>query len=264
MPALTPATATMPLADDFARTFEILIADTDELRARVYRLRHRVFCEELGYELDSDGTLEADECDAQSIHCLLRHRASGLDTGCVRLVLPLAGGGGLPFESYGLRYIDRKLFDWKQIDSRQCCEISRLAVASNFRRRSGEFNTSDGVVDLDEARAVDSFMRVRFPFIAVSLYHAAIALVLQRNYGFTFMVVAPRLQRHLQRYGVHINQISPVFDYCGNRAVYVTTGEQFQREVNSWNSELQGLYNNVHQQLFGQPAQLLVAQPAVG
>ncbi len=248
----------LPLADDFARTFEILIADTDELRARVYRLRHRVFCDELGYELDSDGTLEADECDAQSIHCLLRHRASGLDTGCVRLVLPLAGGGGLPFESYGLRYIERKVFDWKQIDSRQCCEISRLAVASNFRRRSGEFNTSDGVIDEDEASALDSFMRVRFPYIAVSLYHAAIALVLQRNYGWVFMVVAPRLQRHLQRYGVQIAQISPVFDYCGKRAVYMTTGERFRGEVDQWSGELQGLYSNVHLQLLGQPAPPLV------
>lgn len=260
MPTPMPTIA-LPLADDFARTFEILIADTDELRARVYRLRHRVFCDELGYELDSDGTLEADECDAQSIHCLLRHRASGLDTGCVRLVLPRDGGGGLPFESYGLRYIERKLFDWKQIDSRQCCEISRLAVASNFRRRSGEFDTPDGVVDENEASALDSFMRVRFPYIAVSLYHAAIALVLQRNYGWVFMVVAPRLQRHLQRYGVQIKQISPTFDYCGNRAVYMTTGEQFQHEVDTWRSELQGLYSNVHQQLFGRSAQLLVKQP---
>ncbi len=244
-------TSLISLADDFARTFEIVIADTDELRARIYRLRHRVFCEELGYELDSDGALEVDECDAQSIHCLLRHRPSGLDTGCVRLVLPLAGGGGLPFEGYGLRYVDRKLFDWKQIDSRQCCEISRLAVASNFRRRAGEFNTAEGVVDIADDTQTDNFMRTRFPFIAVSLYHAAIALVLQRHYRWVFMVVAPRLQRHLQRYGVRINQISPVFDYCGSRAVYMTTGEQFQLEVNGWSSELQGLYCNVHQQLFG-------------
>jgi N-acyl amino acid synthase of PEP-CTERM/exosortase system len=253
---MSAPTSLISLADDFARTFEIVIADSDELRARVFHLRHRVFCEELGYELDTDGTLEADAYDAQSIHCLLRHRPSGLDTGCVRLVLPLASGGGLPFESYGLRYVDRKLFDWKKIDSRQCCEISRLAVASNFRRRSGEFNTPDGVVDIDNVIPTDSFMRTRFPFIAVSLYHAAIAFVLLRQYRWIFMVVAPRLQRHLQRYGVQVNQISPTFEHCGNRAVYMTTGEQFQREVYGWNDELQGLYSNVHQQLLGSLPQM--------
>ena len=247
MPA---SSSELSLADDFARTFEITLAATDEQRARIYRLRHRVFCEELGYALDSDGAQEADDCDAQSIHCLLRHRASGLDTGCVRLVLPLASGGGLPFEGYGLRYVDRKLFDWKQVDSRQCCEISRLAVASYFRRRAGEYATPEGVVD-GGAGESDGFMQKRFPFIAVSLYHAAIALVLQRQYPFIFMTVAPRLQRHLQRYGVRLQQISPVFEHCGSRAVYVTTSAQFQREVDSWGAELQGLYRNVQQQLFG-------------
>jgi N-acyl amino acid synthase of PEP-CTERM/exosortase system len=240
--------APLSLADDFSRTFEIIFADTDELRARVYRLRHQVFCAELGYEMDNDGALEADEYDNQSMHCLLRHRASGLDTGCVRLVLPLAHGGGLPFENFGLRYVDRTLFDWKKIDSKNCCEISRLAVASNFRRRTGEFKTPEGIAEDDETQ---SFFHRRFPFIAVSLYHAVIAAVLQRQYGWVFMVVEPRLQRHLQRFGVRVNQISPTFEYYGSRAVYMTTGEQFQNEVNGWNGELQGLYGNVHQQLYG-------------
>lgn len=240
--------AVLSLAESFARTFEIAIADTDEARARAFRVRHQVFCQEFGYEMENDGALEADTYDAQSIHCILRHRSSGLDTGCIRLVMPLAGGGGLPFESFGLRYVDRKLFDWRQVDSRRCCEISRLAVTSSFRRRSGERNTVDGIVDADE---VDSFSGGRFPFIAVSLYQAAMALVLQRQYQWVFMVVEPRLQRHLQRFGVRVDQISPTFDYYGKRAVYMTSGEKVQREVNSWNGELQGLYTNVHQQLLG-------------
>ncbi|MDB6063771.1 MAG: hypothetical protein JWM78_3874 [Verrucomicrobiaceae bacterium] len=256
MPA---ATSLLSLADDFARTFEIIIADTDALRARVYRLRHQVFCQELGYAMENDGALEADAYDNQSIHCLLQHRASGLDTGCVRLVLPLADGGGLPFESFGLRYVDRQLFDWKQIDSTRCCEISRLAVASNFRRRNGEFNNPEGIADIDDS---DSFTNRRFPFIAVSLYHAVIAQVLQRQYRWIFMVVEPRLQRHLQRFSVRVDQISPTFEYYGSRAVFMTTGERFQHEVNGWNGELQGLYGNVHQQLFG-AAPLFSAQQQI-
>lgn len=247
MPAAQPPSS-LSLADDFARTFEIAVADTDALRERVYQLRHRVFCDELGYAMKSDGALEADQYDAQSLHCLLRHKASNTDTGCVRLVLSLAGGGGLPFESFGLRYVDRKLFDWKQIDSTRCCEISRLAVAANFRRRAGEFNNPEGIGDDADS---DSFMHRRFPFIAVSLYHAVIAQVLRRGYRWIFMVVEPRLQRHLQRYGVRVEQISPTFEYFGSRAVYMTTGEQFAREVESWGEELRGLYANVHRQLFG-------------
>lgn len=245
MPIPSPTT---PLATSFARAFEIVIADTDDLRAEVYRLRHDVFCQEFGYGMDNDGTLEADAYDPQSIHCLLRHRPTGLNTGCLRLVMPLAGGGGLPFENFGLRYVDRKLFDWRQIDSRQCCEISRLAVTSNFRRRSGERNTVDGITEI---RAAEDFSGGRFPYIAVSLYQAAMALILQRQYRWVFMVVEPRLQRHLHRFGVQVHQISPTFEYYGKRAVYMTTGDEVQSEVNSWTGDLQGLYGNVHQQLLG-------------
>ena len=242
--------SSMPLAADFSRTFELVLATSDELRARVYAVRYRVFCHELGYPMENDGALEADAYDPQSLHCLLRHRASGMDVGCLRLVLPLADGGGLPFESFGLRYIDRNQLDWKQLDSTSCCEISRLAVVSQFRRRAGEQTNPEGIADEEDA---DSFMQRRFPFIAVSLYHAVIALILQRGYRWVFMVIEPRLQRHLQRFGVSVRQISPPFEYYGQRAVFVTTGEQFQREVNAWNEELQGLYSNVHLQLLGYP-----------
>lgn len=236
------------LAADFSRTFDMIFAADDDTRARVYAVRHQVFCQELGYPMQNDGRLEADAYDNQSLHCLLRHKATHTDVGCLRLVLPLADGGGLPFESFGMRYIDRELLDWKTLDSKLCCEISRLAVVSQFRKRAGEQSNPEGIGDEEE---VDAFMRRRFPFLAVSLYHAVIALILQRGYQSIFMVIEPRLQRHLQRYGVAVRQVSPTFEYYGQRAVYVTTGEQFRSEVSSWNSELRGLYDEVHRQLLG-------------
>lgn len=238
------------LSADFSRTFDLMLADSDALRARVYAVRHRVFCQELGFSMQNDGALEADTYDAQSLHFLLRHKISNADVGCVRLVLPLADGGGLPFESFGLRYVDRTLLDWRTLDSKKCCEISRLAVTSQFRRRAGEQTNPEGVGDEEE---VDDFMRRRFPFIAVSLYHAVVALILKRGYKSVFMVIEPRLQRHLKRFGLAVQQISPTFDYFGQRAVYVTTREQLQIEIASWNEELTGLYGEVHQQLLGIP-----------
>src|SRR5687767_12585927 len=123
------------LAYDFAHTFSMALADTEELRSRVYQLRYQVFCQELGYAMRQTDGQEADPYDQRSLHCLLQHRASRIDTGCVRLVLPLPGrGGGLPFESFGMRYVDRRLLDWRKLDATSCCEVSRLAVAAQFRR----------------------------------------------------------------------------------------------------------------------------------
>lgn len=242
------STITPSLAADFSRTFDMKLAIDDPTRARVYAVRHQVFCQELGYPMQNDGHLEADAYDNQSLHCLLRHKPTQTDVGCLRLVLPLADGGGLPFESFGMRYVDRNLLDWKTLDSKSCCEISRLAVVSQFRKRAGEQSNPEGIGDEEE---VDSFMRRRFPFLAVSLYHAVIALILERGYQSVFMVIEPRLQRHLQRYGVAVRQVSPTFEYYGQRAVYVTTGEQFRNEVLAWNTELRGLYDEVHRQLLG-------------
>jgi N-acyl amino acid synthase of PEP-CTERM/exosortase system len=237
------------LARDFERSFEIKLADTDVLRNRVFQLRYQVFCKELGYDMTQVDGLEADAYDDRSLHCLLRHRASGHDTGCVRLVLPLADGGGLPFESFGLRYVDRQLLDWKKVDPKLCCEVSRLAVVSEFRRRLGEQAHADGVAEVDDP--ANSGPHRRFPFIAISLYHACTALILQRGYEWVFMVIEPRLQRHLGRYGLNLRQISPEFEYFGQRAAYLLTGAQLRSDVENWRPEWQQLYGNVHTQLLG-------------
>lgn len=238
---MTMRTASTPLGADFNRTFELLLAADEALQQRAAAIRRELFADRL-----SDHPAKVD--DTQGVDCLLRHRPSGLDAGCVRLVFPDAGGGGLPFERYGLRYIDRSRFDWKQLDAQHCCEISQLAVSAQFRRRPGEYDSAAGVADGDDT---DRFTRRRFPFIAVVLYHASIVLVLQRGYRHVFMTIEPRLQRHLQRHGITVRQISAVFEGEGQRAVYMTTAEQLKIEMSGWSPELKGLYSIVHTQLLG-------------
>lgn len=226
-----------PAAVEFGKTFQLTLADTPELKARAFRLRCAVFCRELGFAMRQEEGLEADAYDGQSLHCLLTHRASGEDVGCIRLVLPRRSGGGLPFEGFGLRYVDRSLLDWRQLDSRLCCEVSRLAVCPNFRHRlAGETQASSA------------------PVVAISLYHSVIALILDRGYSHVFMVIEPRLGRHLKRYGIQLQQISPAFEHYGSRATFVTTRQQLLWEVNHWRPEWRDVYEDVHRQLLARPA----------
>ena len=79
------------LTEDFRRFFKVSLATTPEQKQAVYRLRYRVYCEELQYE-PADAfpdKAEFDEFDARSLHCLVIHRRSGLAAGCVRLVRSL-------------------------------------------------------------------------------------------------------------------------------------------------------------------------------
>lgn len=242
------------LSAPFEKTFSIEMAQASDAIEKVCRVRHKVFCEELGFDMASQQGQEMDPYDSHSLHVLLRHRASGIDTGCVRLVLPRPReGGGLPFEEYGVSAIDRSKLDFETVDPKSRCEISRLAVVSNFRRRLGEENNPEGISEVEETPSygVDR----QFPFIAISLYHAAIALVLNSPLDYVFMTIEPRLARHLRRYGVNLVQISEKYEYCGTRATFYTTRERFMADVKAWKPEWQGLYNNVHWQLFGRDSE---------
>lgn len=222
-------------ARDFGRNYHMQLADTEALRQRVYELRYQVFCRELGYAMTQQEGREADSYDGHSLHTLLTHAESNTDIGCIRLVLPLSRGGGLPFEGFGLRYVERHLLDWKKLDPTSCCEVSRLAVAPDFRQRLAQ---SGNTVDA--------------PVIALSLYHAVISQILELGHQWIFMVVEPRFSRHLQRYGIKLQQISPAFEYYGSRAAFVTTRDQLLYEVDHWRDGWRQLFDDVHEQLYGQ------------
>lgn len=76
------------LGEGFSRYFEVLSATTDELRNDVYRIRHEVYCEELGFEPVRPDRRETDVFDRHSVHCLLRSASETHElVGCTRMVL---------------------------------------------------------------------------------------------------------------------------------------------------------------------------------
>ena len=238
------------LGEIFGRHFSVILADAEAERERVFDLRFRVFCEELGFAMKNRNGLESDDYDNSSLHCLIHHNPSHTDVGCVRLVLPGERGGGLPFEKFGLRYVDRTLLDWRKLDPTRCCEISRLAVLDEFRRPLKVFDATAN------ANNVSAFVERRqtprrMPPVALALYQAMVALTLHHQFEHTFMVGEPRLQRHLASYNITMHQISPTFEYFGQRAVFVTTRADCEATVESWNADKRDLYRFVYQSLTG-------------
>ena len=130
------------LVDTFQQYFVAELATTEEQKRESYRVRYRVYCEEFEYEpaKNCPGRLEIDEFDAHSFHCLIRHRTSGRTAGCVRLVTP-DNKIATPIEKYCLDSIKPAYRDILQGKRQEVCEISRLAVDGEFRRRLGESGT---------------------------------------------------------------------------------------------------------------------------
>jgi N-acyl amino acid synthase of PEP-CTERM/exosortase system len=241
----------LPTISNFQQLFDVQLADTEELRRRVSQVRYQVFCEELGFGMSHRDGHEQDDYDASSVHCLIHHRPSGTDVGCVRLVLPGMRGGNLPFEKFGLRHVDRKLLDWRKLDPTRCCEISRLAVTSAFRRPI----RAQGPVSID-AEATLGHHAKRLPTVVMALYQAVIALTLSRQFEHIFMVGEPRLQRHLGSCGIAMQQISPTFEYFGPRAVFVADNAAFQTAINEWDNERKDLYRFIYSQMAGSLPQM--------
>ncbi|MCU7843724.1 MAG: PEP-CTERM/exosortase system-associated acyltransferase [Candidatus Thiodiazotropha sp. (ex Monitilora ramsayi)] len=207
------------LAQNFSKYFRVGLAVTRQQQRYAYAIRYQVYAAELGWEPLNDSHLEFDECDDYSIHCLLEHKRSGEIAGCVRLVIPPLDKPDkkLPCQ---LHKIPMDKEQQLRFSAEEVGEISRLAVPSSFRRRAKEAGKPFILEDHNSTSIYTEEERRNFPNISIGLYLAAIAMVDLRELDRALVVMEPRLQRVLHRYGLFFHQISETFDLRGKRALF--------------------------------------------
>ena len=204
------------LGAGFSQHFELVPALDDQTRESIFRIRHEVYCRDLGYEPQRDNGMESDEYDRHSLHCLLRTVVDGgTPVGCVRIVLPRPEDPlyPFPFERTCAATLDRSLFDPTEIARERMTEVSRLAVLAQFRRRKGEEGQPIALQD----NAFGSAVQPRFPFIPVGLYLGSIALSLYHGIDHLFMLTEPRLAMHFSKLGFVIEGIGGPVEHRGVR-----------------------------------------------
>ncbi len=204
------------LGTGFQRHFRLAAALNPSERDHVYRIRHEVYCEELGFEPVRPDRREVDEYDRHSLHCLLRTSDAGRSlVGCNRLVLarPEAPDTPLPFERSCAATLDRRIIDPARLHRGSIAEVSRLAVRAGYRRRKGEQNRPFGFSMEDFGRKEQP----RFPYIPISLYLGAVALAKREGIETLFVLTEPRLADHFGKLGVQITQIGGPVQHRGIR-----------------------------------------------
>jgi N-acyl amino acid synthase of PEP-CTERM/exosortase system len=213
------------LIERFKRHFEILPAHDEATRCEVMRLRHAVYCEELGYEPVTASGMETDENDEHSDFILMRHLATGRSAGCVRLIRhPGLPDWRFPFErACGERLTPDYMNPAQRLHA---IEVSRLAVHQDFRRRRGEYDSPEGGGN----SVADSNDR-HFPLIAMGLFLAASALVLLRNVEQVYVMMEPRLARLLHSCGLHFTRVGELVEHHGARAPFRIQGEEIRRDL---------------------------------
>ncbi|RPH22366.1 MAG: PEP-CTERM/exosortase system-associated acyltransferase [Alteromonadaceae bacterium TMED7] len=201
-----------------------VVANSNALKNEVFKIRHGVYCEELSFEPVKESGLELDDFDAFSVHCLIKHCRSSAFAGTVRIVRPTEAHQKLPIEKYCLNSITDNTLNPSNFDRRDVCEVSRLAVPKQFRRRQMDNHQGAGVGTINQTTYSDTELRC-FPFIAVGLYFAAAALALENDIKHAYVMMEPRLARSMGFVGIKFKQIGPVVDYHGKRAPYYINQE---------------------------------------
>lgn len=207
------------IAKHFAQFLHPIVAYRDSTVPEVYRIRHQVYCEELGFEPVRDNQQETDEFDSYSRYCLMQHKSSGDYAGTVRIVSPQATEELLPIEKYcsfALKTAELKPGDYPR---HEVCEISRLAVPAQFRRRNTDRYKGSETGVINEQVYSEEELRC-FPFLAIGLYLAAASLAIHTNHKHAFVMMEPRLARSMAFIGVKFKQLGPAVEYHGRRAPY--------------------------------------------
>lgn len=215
MQSLILAREFLQLKQNFDQFFEIMPATTDALREQVFRVRHRVYCEELQWEPVRPNGLESDDYDEQSLHILLRSRHLDEFVGCIRLIRcsEYFPSNPLPFEQACAETLDHRLMENLALGRDNIAEVSRLAVDSRFRRRQGEQHRPVAISDDDYG----NLRRPRFPYIPVGLYLGMLEAARLHGIDTLFMLTEPWLAGHFRRLGVRLEPIGGPIEHRGQR-----------------------------------------------
>ncbi len=238
----------MDLVTPYREFFQLVLADTEELRREVFRIRYDVYCTELGWEDGSriQDEQEKDEYDEFSRFCLLLHRPTNMFAGCVRLVMARADTGlpAIPLHQHCRDTLNPEILDIDSLPRETFGEISRLAIRQQFRRRPGEKDTPDGMGE--QLFQMQKSQRRRFPHIALGLYLGAASIGIGAGLNGVFAMMEPRLARHMRITGINFLQVGDVMEYHGPRAPFYISREQL---FNQLRPELLKLLEAVHEDL---------------
>jgi len=203
---------TTDLVSVYNRFFYFEQARTPDMIRIAREIRYQVYCEETGY-LPTAGLTdrqEADDHDTHSVSSLLFHRPSGRPVGTVRLVLPRSDQPGCA-QPARLAAQSLDTLDDTVLPRRSTGEISRFAIATEFRRSVGE-RLYGGLRAQD---AVDP--RQVIPHITLGLMASVFEMALDNGISHLCAIIDPPLLRMTGKLGLGFTTVGPAVDFHGDR-----------------------------------------------
>lgn len=236
------------IAEGYSQHFQIIPASNDALKRQCYRIRHEVYCRELGFEPTRLDQHEVDQFDSSAMHCLVQSTDSRQYIGCARLVVSAQSWSDprLPFERLCQDSLAPGLDAFIQDNRESVAEVSRLAVIPTFRRGR---NSSTEAPDPD--------VRVRLPHLTLGLYLGLIAMARHQGIKHFFFLVERALAASIERNGWKLWQVGDPIEHRGERIPYLANLEQVIASMSPYmrlfyeriETELGGLIANTDRKL---------------
>lgn len=195
----------------FEKYFDIKRIEDEHSLKKSYSLRHKVYCEELGYEPIRESGLEYDEYDSRAVHFSVIHRKSGIFAGTVRLVFE-NDQQDLPFKQL-LKNFKENVEDINvaRLKKSRMCEVSRLAVPTEFRKR--KFN--------DDLKLDFSPEEIEcFPMVSIALFYSCLTYCKHYSIG-AYSMMEERLARVLKLSGIESLRVADFSEFNGLRAPFL-------------------------------------------
>lgn len=214
------------ISKHFSSYFQPVVASKSSELKGAHKIRHDVYCKELGL-FDATGVdYEADSYDEYATQCLIEHERTGSYAGTVRLIMPDSDKQILPIEKEATQYITDKRYLPSNFNRDEVCEISRIAIPKEFRKRKVDKYAGAAYAVINEETYSEIELRC-FPLIAVGLYMSTAALALKKGKKHAFFMVEPRLAKSMRYIGIKLVKIGEEFEYVGTRAPYYINNEDF-------------------------------------
>ncbi|HDQ40530.1 MAG TPA: PEP-CTERM/exosortase system-associated acyltransferase [Desulfonatronum sp.] len=203
--------------------FKFLLADTEDLKNEIFRLRYRVYVEEFGFEKPSDhpGGLEMDEYDPYSIHFAALNENDKV-VGTIRMIMD--SSKGFPMEKAA-----KFAFIGEKPSPSKISEISRLAVERNYRRRLEDgfygvesylLKKEGGILESEQDLENPKAKRKQ-PVIVLGLYRLVYQHTKRIGLSHWYMIVEKALCYALKRFGWLFHQVGEPVEYHGLRIPYL-------------------------------------------
>lgn len=205
---------------DYQKAFRVLHANSSALKDIAFRLRYEIYCADNNIDARDGDTecsaMEKDAYDDNAQHYLLYHKATDRAVGTVRIVLPREDK---PLHSFPLQFICDHPLVHMEDRVPHFCEISRLCMTRDFRKRPGDGAALPAYFDQDMGMQINDgpsvHIRRTIPFAPLGLLRAAFEGALERGLTDCICVLDPEQLYALQRIGLSYRVLGPRLDMNG-------------------------------------------------